>query len=142
MGTTKHEGITPGCVSVAVVGAHLTGQPLNRELTTRGARLVRTCLTAPGYRLFALRDTTPPKPGLVRDEAFSGPGVEVEVWSVPEHEFGRFVAAIPPPLGIGSATLEDGTTVKCFICEPYAVSGSREITDYGGWRKYLAAAAR
>jgi allophanate hydrolase len=76
--------VAPGCVQVAVVGAHLTGQPLNRELTSRGARLVRTCRTAAGYRLYALQNTTPPKPGLVRDQAFSGPGIEVEIWSVPK----------------------------------------------------------
>jgi allophanate hydrolase len=133
---------SPGCVSVAVVGAHLTGQPLNRELTSRGARLVRTCRTAPEYRFYALQNTTPAKPGLVRDETFSGPGVEVEVWSIPEAEFGSFVAGIPAPLGIGTATLEDGSIVKCFICEPYAVAGSREITSFGGWRNYLAAGAR
>jgi allophanate hydrolase len=130
-----------GCVEVAVVGAHLTGQPLNGQLTERGARLVKTCRTAANYRLYALQNTTPPKPGLVRDPSFIGPGVELEVWAVPENEFGGFVAAIPPPLGIGSATLDDGSTVKCFICEPYAVEGSKEITNYGGWRKFLAAGA-
>lgn len=129
----------PGCIAIAVVGAHLSGQPLNRELTSRGARLMKTCRTAPGYRLYALRNTTPPKPGLVREESFDGPGVEVEVWSMPEDEFGSFVAGVPAPLGIGSATLEDGSSVKCFICEPYAVEGSREITSFGGWRKFLAA---
>jgi allophanate hydrolase len=130
-----------GCVEVAVVGAHLTGQPLNRQLTERGARLVKTCRTAANYRLYALQNTTPPKPGLVRDPRFIGPGVEVEVWAVPENEFGSFVAAIPPPLGIGSATLDDGSRVNSFICEPYAVEGAKEITNYGGWRKYLAAGA-
>jgi allophanate hydrolase len=123
------------------VGAHLTGQPLNRQLTERGARLVKTCRTAANYRLYALQNTTPPKPGLVRDPRFIGPGVEVEVWAVPENEFGSFVAAIPPPLGIGSATLDDGSRVNSFICEPYAVEGAKEITNYGGWRKYLAAGA-
>jgi allophanate hydrolase len=125
----------PGCVQLAVVGAHLSGQPLNWQLTERGARLVRTCRTAPGYRLYALDR----KPGLVRDPQFEGPGIEVEVWAVPEDQFGSFVAAVPPPLGIGNAILEDGQNVKCFICEPYAVAGAAEITGYGGWRKYLAA---
>ena len=83
----------------------------------------------------------PPKPGLVRDEKFEGPGIEVEVWAVPNDRFGSFVEAVPAPLGIGSATLETGEQVKCFICEPYAVSGSTEITRYGGWRGYLAQAA-
>jgi allophanate hydrolase len=130
---------TPGCVSVAVVGAHLTGQPLNWQLSSRGARLIETCRTAPGYRLYALDGTVPPKPGLVRDEAFKGPGIEVEVWAMPEEQFGGFVAGIPAPLGIGSATLENGNVVKCFICEGYAIAGAEEITSHGGWRNYLAA---
>ncbi len=127
-----------GTILVAVVGAHLTGQPLNWQLTQRGARLVRTCKTARGYRLYALDATLPPKPGLVRDDAFEGPGIEVEVWSIAADKFGGFVAAIPPPLGIGSATLEDGEVVKCFICEPYAIAAATEITHFGGWRAYLA----
>jgi len=80
----------------------------------------------------------PPKPGLVRDDAFHGPGIEVEVWGVPEHQFGGFVAAVPPPLGIGNAALDDGESVKCFICEPYAVAAATDITRFGGWRHYLA----
>jgi allophanate hydrolase len=126
----------PGCIRVAVVGAHLTGQPLNGQLTSIGARLVKTCRTARGYRLFALPDTAPPKPGLVRDRAFDGPGIEVEVWAVPTNHFGGFVAAVPEPLGIGNADLETGESVKCFVCEPYAVAGGIEITGLGGWRKY------
>ena len=138
-----HRGETlepsPGCISVAVVGAHLTGQPLNWQLTSRGARLIETCKTAPGYRFYALAGTVPPKPGLVRDESFEGPGIEVEVWTMPEDQFGEFVAGIPEPLGIGSATLENGSVVKCFICEGYAIASAEEITSYGGWRNYLAA---
>jgi allophanate hydrolase len=128
----------PGCIPVAVVGAHLNGQPLNWQLTGRGARLMKTTRTAPGYRLYALAGSIPPKPGLVRDEAFQGPGLEVEVWAVPSDRFGSFVADVPPPLGIGNATLEDGSVVKCFICEPYAIASASEITHFGGWRKYLA----
>ncbi len=127
----------PGCIAVAVVGAHLTGQPLNRQLTERGARLMKSCRTARGYRLYALDKTMPPKPGLVRDEDFEGKGIEVEVWAVPEDRFGSFVAEVPAPLGIGNATLESGESVKCFICEPYAIRAATEITQFGGWRNYL-----
>ncbi len=127
-----------GCIEVAVVGAHLTGQPLNRELTERGARLVKTCKTDRAYRFYHLKDTVPPKPGLVWEPAFQGPGIEVEIWAVPSDKFGSFVAGVPAPLGIGNAKMEDGEWVKCFICEPYAVAGSREITEFGGWRGYLA----
>jgi len=132
------ETAAPGCVAVAVVGAHLSGQPLNWQLAERGARLIKTCRTAPGYRLYALEGTVPAKPGLVRDLRFSGPGIEVEVWAVPEDLFGGFVAAVAAPLGIGSVILENGEVVKGFLCESYAVEGAREITRFGGWRAYLA----
>jgi allophanate hydrolase len=127
-----------GNVLVAVVGAHLTGQPLNWQLTQRNARLIKTCRTAPGYRLYALADTMPAKPGLVRDENFNGPGIEVEIWAMTEDKFGGFVAAVPPPLGIGSVTLDSCEIVKCFICEPHAIAGATEISHLGGWRKYLS----
>jgi allophanate hydrolase len=131
----------PGCVSIAVVGAHIGGQPLNAQLTGRGARLVKTCRTWGDYRLFALPDTVPPKPGLVRERGYQGAGIEVEVWSVPEDRFGGFVAAVPPPLAIGTVRLDSGEWVKGFVCEPLALEGAIEITDFGGWRNYLARAA-
>jgi allophanate hydrolase len=129
---------TPGCVDLAVVGAHLSGQPLNSQLTERGARLKSRCRTAPNYRLYVLEGTEPPKPGLVRDAQFTGSGIEVEVWTIPEDQFGSFVAEVPEPLGVGNATLESGEVVKCFICEPYALASVTEITRFGGWRAYLA----
>jgi allophanate hydrolase len=127
----------PGCVLVAVVGAHLSSQPLNCELTRRRARLVKCCRTAPDYRLYAL-NAEPPKPGLIYESGFVGPGIEVELWAVPENEFGGFVAAIPAPLAMGNVTLDSGTMVKGFICEHAAVSGAKEITHFGGWLNYLA----
>ena len=130
----------PGCVLVAVVGAHLSGQPLNRQLTERGARLVRATKTSSNYRLYALANTVPPKPGLVRSPGFDGPGIEVEVWAVPMQHFGSFVAAIPAPLGIGSVELADGSTVSGFVCEPFAIGSAAEITQFGGWRAFLAPA--
>jgi allophanate hydrolase len=128
----------PGCVQVAVVGAHLSGQPLNHQLTGRGARLHRTTRTAPGYRLYALESSVPPKPGLIRDDGFSGPGIEVEIWNVPEDQFGSFVAGVPRPLSIGDVELRDSTLVKCFLCEPAALHNAREISKFGGWRAFLA----
>jgi allophanate hydrolase len=128
----------PNCIPTAVVGAHLEGQPLNWQLTERGAQLARSCRTSEDYRLFALSGTIPPKPGLVREEGHQGPGIEVEVWNIPEEEFGSFVAAVPEPLAIGNVRLDTGEWVKGFVCEPLALSGSTEITHYGGWRSYLS----
>lgn len=124
-----------GLVQVAVVGAHLSGQPLNSQLTERGARLVSGTRTSPRYRLHAL-ETTPPKPGLVR-VGEGGAAIEVEVWEMPVEKFGSFVALIPPPLGIGSVELEDGSWVKGFLCEPLALADAPDITAFGGWRGYL-----
>jgi allophanate hydrolase len=123
-------------ISVGVVGAHLDGEPLNYQLKERDGRLLKRCKTKDCYRLYAL-DTAPSKPGLVRVE--SGAAIEVEVWSVPERNFGSFVSLISPPLSIGSVLLEDGEVVKGFLCESHAVAGAEEITHYGGWRAYRAA---
>ncbi len=125
-----------GRVAVAVVGAHLTGQPLNIQLQERSARLLKTTRTGPGYRFYALAGTVPAKPGLVFDGTGAG-GIEVEIWEMDEAAFGSFVALIPPPLGIGTLTLADGSQVKGFVCEPYAVQGAMDITAHGGWRAWL-----
>lgn len=124
-------------VRVAVVGAHLAGMPLNHQLTSRGARLVRTAKTIAAYRLFALQDSSPQKPGLVRVSNGHGAPIEVEVWELDAAGFGSFVAEIPPPLGIGTLALEDGEEVKGFLCEAYAVEGRRDISEFGGWRSYI-----
>jgi allophanate hydrolase len=123
---------------IVVVGAHLTGLPLNGELTAPGGQLLKRCRTAADYRLYALPNTAPPKPGMVREPGFYGPGLEVEVWALPPEAFGRFVAKIPAPLGIGKVALDDGTTVSGFLCEAHAVAGAEEITRFGSWRTFLA----
>ena len=126
---------------IAVVGAHLTGQPLNHQLTSRDAQLVEETRTAPTYRLVAL-DTVPPKPGLLRTvEGTAGAGsIEVEVWELDAAGFGSFVDEIPAPLCIGRVVLEDGTDVAGFLCEAVAAEGAPDITHHGGWRAYRAAA--
>jgi allophanate hydrolase len=125
-----------GLIQVVVCGAHMSGLPLNKELTERGGRLVRACRTAPAYRLFALPGGPPERPGLLRGE--TGAAIEVEVWEIPVGSFGSFVGGIPAPLAIGSIELEDGRRVKGFLCEAHATKGARDITEFGGWRKYLA----
>jgi len=128
----------PG-VRLAVVGAHLSGQPLNWQLTSRNARLIGPARTAPGYSLYALDGTVPAKPGLVYDGIGQGL-IELEIWELGFAAFGSFVAEIPPPLGIGTVTLEDGGKVKSFLCEAHAVADADDITVFGGWRNWLARA--
>lgn len=124
-------------VRLAVVGAHLSGQPLNYQLLERGARLVRACHTYACYRLYSLANTTPLKPGLVRSDADDGIAVMVEVWEMPMAEFGSLAAQVPAPLSIGSVLLEDGQVVKGFLCEGYALHGARDISRFGDWREFL-----
>jgi allophanate hydrolase len=121
---------------VAVVGAHLSGMPLNGQLTERGARLLKRCRTAPLYRLYALADTQPPKPGLLRVAPGEGGAIELEVWEMPMREYGSFVDLIPAPLGIGRLLLDDGSSVQGFLCEPQALAGAQDITHHGGWRAF------
>ncbi|MBF5057391.1 allophanate hydrolase [Alcanivorax sp. 521-1] len=124
-----------GTVTVAVVGAHLSGMPLNYQLTERNGVLLETTRTAPCYRLYALANTTPPKPGLIR--ADDGAAIEIELWKLPVTEFGSFVALIPGPLGMGTLETEDGRQVKGFICEGWAIPDAKDITALGGWRNYI-----
>jgi len=126
----------PHSVPIAVVGAHMSGLPLNGQLTSRGARLVSRTRTAPRYRLFALPGTVPARPGMVRDPA--GAALEIEVWALPRAGWASFIEGIPAPLCIGSVETEDGTWVKGFLCEPHALPGAEEATLLGGWRAYLA----
>ncbi len=129
-----------GEIAIAVVGAHLSGMPLNDELTSIGAYLLEATTTAADYRLFALSGTTPPKPGLLRIAAGAGAAVAVEVWAMTADAFGRFVAAVPAPLAIGTLTLADGRTVKGFLVEAEATQGARDISSFGGWRQFQQAA--
>ncbi|WP_328832478.1 allophanate hydrolase [Streptomyces sp. NBC_00252] len=122
-------------VQLAVVGAHLTGQPLNPQLLSLGARLDRTTTTAPVYRLHAL-PTTPPKPGLVH-VGEGGAAIETEIWRLPAEGLGRLLAALPRPMTLGSVQLSDGTSVPGFLCEPAALANAEDITTHGGWRGYL-----
>jgi allophanate hydrolase len=125
---------------IAVVGAHLSGLPLNGQLRERGATLLKATHTAPSYRLFALPGTTPPKPGLQR-VARGGAAIEVEVWAMPMSAVGSFLALIPAPLGLGTLELADGSPVHGFLCEAQALEGARDITYFAGWRAYLASLA-
>ncbi|MEV7286527.1 allophanate hydrolase [Streptomyces sp. NPDC093252] len=126
---------------LAVVGAHLTGQPLNPQLLALGARLSHTTTTAPVYRLHALR-TTPPKPGLVHVGEETGAAIETEIWHLPAASLGHLLTTLPHPMTLGRVDLADGTTAPGFLCEPSALPHTEDITKHGGWRPYLNQAGR
>jgi allophanate hydrolase len=124
-------------IEIAVVGAHLSGLPLNRELVELGAAFSREVETTADYRLFALAGSNPPKPGLLRVGDGAGAAIKAEVWTLDRAGFGAFVAKIPPPLGIGTLRLKDGGSVKGFLVEAEAVKTAEDISRFGGWRAYL-----
>ncbi len=127
--------------AIAVVGAHMDGMPLNRDLVALGATFMRRTTTTRDYRFYALTGGPPRRPGLLRVADGEGAAIEVEVWSLDAAGFGRFIADIPPPLGIGTLRLADGSAPKGFLVEPQGIVGAEEITSYGGWRRYMAALA-
>jgi allophanate hydrolase len=124
-------------IAIAVVGAHLSGMALNGELKALGGRLLEATATAPDYKLYAL-DTTPAKPGMLRVDTGTGASIALEIWALSAAAFGKFVAAIPPPLSIGTVRLADGRGVKGFIVEPADISGARDISAFGSWRAFMA----
>jgi allophanate hydrolase len=125
----------PDEIALAVVGAHMSGLPLNHELTRLGGRFLYAARTAPAYRLYSLPGGPPFRPGLLRDEP--GAAVALEVWALPSARFGDFIRGISRPLGIGTLTLESGEEVKGFLCEPSGTAGAEDVTSFGGWRAYL-----
>jgi allophanate hydrolase len=127
-----------GEVAVAVVGAHLSGFPLNGELRMLGGRLLEATQTAPEYRLYALSGTATAKPGLLRVNSDNGAAIDIEIWALPMGAFGRFADAVPAPLSIGTIKVSDGRWVKGFLVEAAAVASALDISSFGGWRAYLA----
>jgi allophanate hydrolase len=127
-----------GEIAVAVVGAHLTGMPLNGELKSFRARFLERTTTTPDYRMFLLPGTAPAKPGLLRVAAGHGTAIDVEIWAMPVEQFGRFIESIPAPLSIGSLTVADGRSVKGFLVEAEATRDARDISAFGGWRSFIA----
>lgn len=136
----KHPELAPveyNSVPIAVCGAHMSGLPLNSQLKELGSVYLKTTHTSPHYRLFALPNTSPPKPGLVKDAEHGGP-IEIELWNLPKSQWSTFIEQIPPPLGIGNIELEDGSFVKGFLCEAWATEGARDITELGSWRTFTS----
>jgi allophanate hydrolase len=127
-----------GEIALCVVGAHMSGMPLNGELKSYGARFLEAAQTAPDYRLFALNGRPPARPGMLRVAAGQGTSLALEVWALPADGFGRFVAAVPAPLSIGTVRLADGRGLKGFLVESDGVNGARDISGFGSWRKFVA----
>jgi allophanate hydrolase len=131
--------MTKEYVEVAVCGAHMSGLPLNHQLTNLQGELVKKTRTAPFYKLYKLKGFEPARPGLLRVTE-QGSAIELEVWKIPVNNYGKFVAGVPAPLGFGRLILEDGTEVQGFVCEAYATLDAEDLSKLGGWRAYIEGA--
>ncbi len=134
----RSNSAAPGEIELVVVGAHLSGMPLNHELMSRNARFLRAVPTTSDYKLYALPGGPPHRPGLMRIADGSGTPIETEVWAIPPEGLGTFLAGVPAPLGIGTVRLADGTNPKGFIVEAEGIVGARDVSVFGGWRRYMA----
>jgi len=124
-------------IKVAVCGAHMQGLPLNPQLKALGGQFVEATTTTANYQLFALNGFTPPRPGLLR-VLENGAMIALEIWQLPIENYGKFVASVPSPLGFGTLSLIDGSSVQGFLCEAYATQNAIDISHLGGWRAFLA----
>lgn len=123
---------TADAVPLAVNGTLMRGLELNGNLIAAGATFVRETETVPAYRLWSIGDR---HPAMVRVRD-GGTAVAVEVWSVPAAGLAAILLAEPPGLSIGKVTLRDGSEVLGVLGEPALCEGQREITQFGGWRRY------
>jgi allophanate hydrolase len=130
-----------GGFDLVAIGAHMAGLPLNHQLADIGGRLIGSVRTAPIYRLYALTQLTPPRPGIVRVEE-GGVAVEAEIWRLPAAAFGAFIAGVEPPHSIGKVALEDGRWLPGFLCDALSTVGRPDVSAYGGWRAWLASAGK
>jgi allophanate hydrolase len=120
----------PDETALFCIGAHMSGLPLNGQITGLGGRFLREAKTEPSYRLFALGD----RPGLLR--ACAGVAISGEVWALPSAAIGVLLAQVPAPLGFGEVALQDGPCLG-FLAEAAGVAEAQDISSYGAWRAYI-----
>ena len=129
--------LPPGFMKLAVCGAHMSGLPLNHQLTSRGGYLLGSAVSAPYYRFVALSGGAVPRPGMIRSNDRQDHGIHMEIWALPQDTLGSFILGIPAPLGLGQVELADGARVTGFVCEASAADDAEDITGIGNWRNYL-----
>lgn len=125
-------------VLLAVNGTLMRGLELNRNLLAAEAEFVCETHTASSYRLWSIGDR---HPAMIRVSA-GGAAIAVEVWAVPPVGLASILLGEPPGLCIGKVRLADGQEAFGVVAESALCEGQREITEFGGWRAYLAAIGR
>ena len=124
-------------IDIAVCGAHMEGLTLNWQLRDLGAHFVKKSKTSSHYKLFALTNLNPIRPGLLRSFSQDGNTINLEIWRIPKKNFGKFIEYVQAPLSIGSVELEDGKWIKGFLCENSGTINAKNISNIGDWREYI-----
>ena len=125
-------------VHLAVNGTLMRGLELNPNMVRNGATFVREDATDACYRIYSIDDR---HPAMLRTPG-EGTSVALEIWDVPVTGLANILLAEPPGLSIGKVVLRDGSIVLGVLGEPFLCEGQREITQYGGWRGYIASKGR
>lgn len=133
----KTAELPAGYVKLAVCGAHLSGLPLNHQITSRGGYLLQATHSAPQYKFYALSGESVLRPGMIRTQEPQKQGIALEVWAMPLSRLGDFMQGIPAPLGLGKVILASGEAVCGFICEATGAIGGTDITELADWKRYL-----
>ena len=150
----SNRGPSMSAIQLAVCGLHMRGQKLEHQLTDLGANFSRTCRSSPIYELYAITDPAAGtcKPGMIAVGPAKGESIELDIWDLPIESLGKFFLQIPAPLGLGTVCLDDGSSVKGFICEGYIASLGdghsghsqmqsklqvENITKHASWKQYL-----
>lgn len=121
-------------VNLAVNGTLMRGLELNPNLLQVGAEFLREALTEPTYRLWSIGDRHP----AMQRVPEGGRAIALEVWAVPVSGVSSLLLGEPPGLCIGKVRLADGEEVLGVLGEAILCDGQAEITQWGGWRAYIA----
>mgnify|MGYP002518912438 CR=1 FL=1 len=114
----------------------MRGMPREKNLLHAGAIFPREAAAASCYCLWSIDDNNPAMLRVPADDPCAV-SVAVEVWQVPAAGLASVFMKEPEGLSIGKVTLSDGEVVLGVIGEPELVRGRKEISSYGGWRKYI-----
>lgn len=126
-------------IELAVNGTLMRGLELNHNLLNVGAYFIRDDETEPSYRLYSINNRHPAMMKVKSGSDDGGRSIRVEVWAIPISGISKVLMLEPAGLCIGKITLIDGTTtILGVLGESWLCHEQNEITDYGGWRSYIA----
>lgn len=96
-------------------------RPLSKVLKTASRYKVYSCNSLSCTHLACLH------PSIIYQQG-NGSSVQLEIYAFSPLDIGFIISRLPGPLGIGTLTLDDGSTVRGIIAESRALHGAVDIT--------------